>query len=264
MRRLRTAVLTGVLMAVLLAWPAKAQELDSLLDEAGVTGAIVVIRASDGRAWTGGGERVDARFIPASTFKIPNSLILLQSGVVSGPDAALAWDGTERPFASWNQDQTFAQAFQRSTVWAYQAWTLELDRGAMQAALEALDYGNGDAGGAPDRFWLDGPLEISAREQAGFLSRLHARALPFEAGVMETVIDLMALRRGEGWVLRGKTGWRFGGEPDTGWFAGWLELEGEAWLFALNIDMPDPPAQLALRARLAEAALQEVSGWTPD
>lgn len=235
-----------------------------MLDEAGVRGTITVQRVSDGREWTGGGERADTRFIPASTFKIPNSLILLQSGTVSGPDNALAWDGTEHAFAVWNQDQSFAEAFQRSTVWAYQHWTRQLGRDAMTVHIAALDYGNGETGGDADmdRFWLDGPLEISAREQIGFLSRLHVRDLPFDAGTMETVIAMMEQGSGEDWILRGKTGWRFDGEPDIGWYVGWLEFEGETWLFALNIDMPDPAAQLRLRAEIVEAALGEVSGWT--
>ncbi|WP_429911083.1 penicillin-binding transpeptidase domain-containing protein [Glycocaulis sp.] len=255
----------GLLAAMLmLLAPAQAQELDHLLDEAGVTGTILIQRVSDGREWTGGADRADARFIPASTFKIPNSLILLQSGAVSGVDDALVWDGTQHAFAVWNQDQTFADAFQRSTVWAYQHWTRQLGHEAMSRQIAALDYGNGDIGeaGLVDRFWLDGPLAINAREQVGFLARLQARTLPFDTGTMDTVIAMMEQGSGDGWTLRGKTGWRFGGEPDIGWYVGWLEFEGESWLFALNIDMPDPASQVRLRAGIVEAALGEVSGWT--
>ncbi|MFC4723972.1 penicillin-binding transpeptidase domain-containing protein [Glycocaulis abyssi] len=255
----------GLLAVILmLLAPAHAQELDQLLDEAGVTGTILIQRVSDGAEWTGGADRLDERFIPASTFKIPNSLILLQSGIVSGVDDALIWDGTEHAFAVWNQNQTFAEAFQRSTVWAYQHWTRQLGHEAMSGQIAVLDYGNGDVGGAGlvDRFWLDGPLAICAREQVGFLARLQARTLPFDAAHMETVIAMMEQASGEGWTLRGKTGWRFDGEPDIGWYVGWLEFEGETWLFALNIDMPDPASQVRLRAAIAEAALNEVSGWT--
>lgn len=255
---------TAALMVVLLAWPAHAQELDHLLDEAGVTGTILIQRVSDGAESSGGAQRLDERFIPASTFKIPNSLILLQSGTVSGPDDALVWDGTQHAFAVWNQNQTFTQAFQRSAVWAYQHWTRQLGHEAMGSHVAALDYGNGETGGDAnvDRFWLDGPLEISAREQVGFLARLQARTLPFDETHMETVITMMEQASGEGWILRGKTGWRFGGEPDIGWYVGWLEFGGEIWLFALNIDMPDPASQVRLRAGIVEAALNEVSGWT--
>lgn len=256
--------LTAMAAMIAVAWSAHAQELDPLLENAGVNGTLLIQRVSDGHEWSGGAERLDDRFIPASTFKIPNSLILLQSGIVSGPQDALVWDGTEHAFAVWNQDQTFMEAFQRSTVWAYQHWTRQLGHDAMAARIAALAYGNGDIGEASsvDRFWLDGPLGTSAREQVDFLTRLHARHLPFDVAHMDTVIAMMEQASGESWVLRGKTGWRFGGEPDTGWYVGWLEFEGETLVFALNIDMPDPAAQVRLRSAIVEAALGHVSGWS--
>ncbi|MCW5725394.1 MAG: class D beta-lactamase [Maricaulaceae bacterium] len=254
MRLVFAAVISGLsLMSA-----AHAQELDALLRDAGVTGAVIVHRVSDGREWTGGGARLDERFIPASTFKIPNSLIILQTGVAADPDAEmLVWDGEPRRFEIWNQDQTLRQAFARSTVWAYQEWARRVGHDRMAEWMARLDYGNGGAGGEDDidRFWLEGPLEISAREQAGFLARLHARDLPFDAEVMETVIAMMVVEEGEGWTLRGKTGWRFGGDPDVGWFAGWAERDGEAWIVALNIDMPEPAAQTRLRVEIARRAL---------
>lgn len=255
------AAIAAVFAAV---WSAQAQELDPLLENAGLTGTLLIQRVSDGHEWSGGTHRLDERFIPASTFKIPNSLILLQSGTVSGADEALEWDGTEHAFAAWNQDQSFGQAFQRSAVWAYQHWTRQLGPEAMRAHITALDYGNGEIGApaSADRFWLDGPLQISAREQIGFLARLQARDLPFDAAHMDTVIAMMEQASGDKWTLRGKTGWRFGGEPDTGWYAGWLEYDGDTWLFALNIDMPDPASQVGLRASVVEAALRLVTGWS--
>lgn len=69
--------------------PVHAGSLSPLLEEAGVEGAVLVRRVSDGAEWTGGGVRIEERFLPASTFKIPNSLIILQSGAVSDVDADL-------------------------------------------------------------------------------------------------------------------------------------------------------------------------------
>ena len=256
--------LAAIAAAIAVAWPAPAQELDPVLENAGVTGTILIHRVSDGQEWSGGAHRLDERFIPASTFKIPSSLILLQSGTVSGGDEALEWDGTKHAFAAWNQDQSFREAFQRSAVWAYRHWTRQLGHDAMSTHVSALGYGNGDTGepSSADRFWLEGPLAISAREQIGFLARLQARDLPFDSAHMDTVIAMMEQASGEKWTLRGKTGWRFGGEPDTGWYVGWLEYDGDAWLFALNIDMPDPASEVHLRASIVEMALRVVTGWS--
>lgn len=252
-------VLTGlVLSGVLLAAPAYAQDLDPLLDEAGVEGTLLVQRLSDGREWSANPGRAEQRFIPASTFKIPNSLIILETGVVADPDAdSLEWDGEERWLDAWNQDQNLREGFARSAVWAYQEWARRVGPETMAGQVAALDYGNAEIGGPEDvdRFWLEGPLAISAREQVDFLKRLQARELPVSQDVQDTVVDIMQAEAGEGWVLRGKTGWRFDGEPDIGWHVGWLEAGAEVWFFALNIDMPDPDREVPLRTELTRAAL---------
>lgn len=233
--------------------------LDAVLGEEQATGAILVRRLSDGVEWTGGGGRVDQRFLPASTFKIVNSLIILETGVVADPDQdPLAWDGVERA-SYWDRDMTLRDAFRRSAVWAYQHWARDVGHARMGEAVLRLGYGNADIGGpeSVDLFWLQGPLEISAREQVGFLQRLHARALPMDTAIQDTVIDVMRHRSGEGWTLYAKTGWAIRGEPNHGWYVGWLETEAETWLFAVNVDLDYETGDGALRERLARRALVE-------
>src|SRR5215472_1828652 len=41
-------------------------------------------------------EKCTERFSPCSTFKIPHTAIALETGVASGPDFALPWDGIKR------------------------------------------------------------------------------------------------------------------------------------------------------------------------
>ena len=239
--------------------------LDAVLAAENVTGAILVRRLSDGAEWAGGGARVDQRFLPASTFKIPNSLIILETGVIADPQGqALAWDGVERS-AGWDQDQTLQTAFIRSAVWAYQHWAREVGYERMREHVAGLDYGGGDIGpaGDVDRFWLEGALEISAREQVDFLQRLHARDLPFRAEVQAQVVDIMRHRSGEGWILRAKTGWAIRDEPNHGWYVGWLEADGEIWFFAVNVDLDWRTGEGAVRERLARNALIAVGAPIP-
>lgn len=242
----------------------RAPGLDTLLHEAEVSGAILIRRVSDGAEWTGGGDRVDERFVPASTFKIANSLILLEAGVITDPEnEIIAWDGVERG-GGWDQDQTLRLAFRRSAYWAYSALAREAGQTVMARSVALLGYGDEHIGGPDDAgtFWLEGPLSITAREQVGFLQRLHARALPVTPAHMETVIGFMEADAGEDWVLRGKTGWgQPEGEPDIGWFVGWLETETDTWLFAVNIDMTDPARHRDLRRELAEAALRRLGAY---
>lgn len=234
-----------------------AGQLNAIFEDAGETGTVLVRRLSDRAEWSGGEARVDQRFLPASTFKIPNSLIILESGIVSDPDTdLLVWDGVERS-TGWDQDQSLRTGLRRSAVWAYQHWARQVGHARMRAQVEALDYGNNQIGAAQmlDRFWLEGPLEISAREQVNFLERLYAQALPIDVGVQAQVIDIMEHDRGEGWVLRAKTGWAIRGEPDIGWFVGWLETEDDVWLFALNMDLDFETGVGVMREHLARQAL---------
>ena len=231
--------------------------LDAVLEAEGATGALLIRGLSDGAEWTGGGDRVDQRFLLASTFKIPNSLIILETGVVSDPDAdILAWDGVER-MSGWDEDQSLRTGLRRSALWAYQHWARQVGHARMRAAVATLDYGDGDIGGLAqiDRFWLTGPLTISAREQVDFLQRLQARAVPVRREVQDQVVDIMRHREGEGWVIRAKTGWAIRDAPNHGWYVGWLEAEDDVWLFAVNVDLDWETGEGALRERLARNAL---------
>src|SRR5690606_1029147 len=66
-----------------------------------VTGAFVLLDAQTGRVVRHDAERARTRFLPASTYKIPNTLIALETGVASGPDFALAWDSAAVPRQAW-------------------------------------------------------------------------------------------------------------------------------------------------------------------
>lgn len=241
---------------------APADDLNHIFDDAGLTGTLVIERLSDGREWTAFPDRSDVRIAPASTFKIPNALIQLQTGTVSGADDdLLAWDGVSRG-GSWDDAQSLRTAFRRSAVWAFQAWTAETGHAAMREQIAGLNYGNGEIGGPESvtTFWLDGTLRISAREQIGFLRRLEARDLPFRSDVMEDVIDIMETDRGETWVLRAKTGWGIREDPHVGWYVGWLETGDEVYFFALNVDLDFRAGDGRVRERLVRQGLDSVTG----
>jgi len=227
--------------------------------------ALIIRRLGDGTEWTAGNLRLDDRFPPASSSKIPHTLIALETGIADGSDAPFVWDGIERHFASWNQDQTLASAFSRSAVWVYQQITTELGRQAMSDWLTRFDYGNHDVGGQDDltTYWLRGPLEISAREQADFLESLASRHLPVSQRTYDIAEIVMRANGGEDWTLYAKTGWRHDGiNIDIGWYVGWLEtvIEGDAetFVFAFNMDMPNPSEDLDRRLSTVHTALVEI------
>lgn len=257
-----------IILVLMISAPVFAQELDPAFARHDAVGTIVIERLSDQRQWTANPERAAQRFLPASTFKIPNSLIILETGVIGDPAGdIIAWDGVERGGA-WDQDQSLRTALRRSAVWAYQVWAREVGHDRMQRLVSAMGYGNADTGppDAVDLFWLEGPLEISAQEQIAFLGRLYARDLPFRAEVMDDVVEIMEAGRGEGWVLRAKTGWAIRDDPNTGWYVGWLETEDDVFFFALNMELDFTADDGRNRIRIARSALETVTGLdlSPD
>src|SRR5690242_862350 len=66
----------------------------------------------------------DSAYLPASTFKIVNSLVGIQTGVAKDENMVIPWDGVTRPIAEWNKDMTMKEAFNVSCV----PWFQELAR----------------------------------------------------------------------------------------------------------------------------------------
>ena len=227
----------------------------------GVTGSFILC-STDGDSC----ERIDAdrcaqRFIPASTFKILNSLIALETGAVDGTGEVLPWDGRRHRITSWNQDQDMEHAFQRSCVWFYQELARRIGSERMQAWVDSCDYGNRDIGGGIDRFWLDGALRISQEEQIVLLRRLWHETLPFRRDVQQTVKRLMVLEKGEDYVLSGKTGLADLDGVFTGWLVGFIERGERSWCYALNISSADMEMTdfARLRHTILRALLEERS-----
>ncbi len=244
------------------------KNLDSILATERVDpsrAALLIVRLEDGQRWSSGGERLAERFTPASTSKIPHTLIALETGAVSGPDEVFEWDGKLRRFTDWNETQDLQTAFKRSTVWIFQILTQRIGRSALSDWLGRFDYGNADIGG-PQRvteYWLTGPLAISAEEQVAFLGHLALRDLPLKAETYAAALPIMIAKTDGTATIYAKTGWKsVPGETDIGWYVGWLEQAGGdapgTYVFAYNMDMMAPETDRAKRRIVVYHALEAI------
>jgi beta-lactamase class D len=224
----------------------------------GAAGAFVLYDAAAGRTIVHDPQRAARRFRPASTYKILNSLIALETGVIADEHEVIPWDGTDRG-DWWNGDQAMTRAFQRSTVWFYQELARRIGEERMRTWVERVGYGNRDIGGDIDRFWLDGALTISAEEQVALLRRLHAGTLPFSERSQTILRRIMLFQEGDGWLIRAKTGWTRADGVQIGWLVGWVERDGHPYFFATQIESRDPeiPMQRAQR-EITRGALTEL------
>jgi beta-lactamase class D len=195
-------------------------------------------------------ERSGQPYIPASTFKICNSLIGLETGVIKDQHFVIPWDSVKRQVPNWNSNHDFRTAFKNSTVWYYQELARRVGAERMKYWLDKTGYGNTDTSGGIDKFWLSGGLRITPLQQIDFLKRLHDNMLPFSQRSMDIVKNIMIARDTLDYVVRAKTGWGMQDNRDIGWYTGYLETVDNVYYFANCIQTNDPDNNDFARARV--------------
>ncbi|MBR0778418.1 class D beta-lactamase [Bradyrhizobium diazoefficiens] len=243
--------------------PPRNEFRDSLVKrftDLGTSGTFVGYKVEDYLIVASDKERSGEGKLPASTFKIPNSLIALETGVVADPDKdVFPWDGVKRSIEAWNKDHTLRSAIAVSAVPVYQEIARRIGQARMQKYVDLFDYGNRDIGGGIDQFWLTGNLRIDPVEQIDFVDRLRRRALPISKRSQDLVADILPVTKVGDSIIRAKSGLLGAerGEPSLGWMVGWAE-KGEAHtVFALNMDCPEP-RHVAARMTLTQDCLAEI------
>ncbi|HYU16800.1 MAG TPA: penicillin-binding transpeptidase domain-containing protein [Candidatus Acidoferrum sp.] len=230
----------------------------------GVEGAFVLLDTETGKLTLLHDRVARRRYIPQSTFKIANTLIGLETGVIPDEHFSLRWDGVQREVPDWNRDQDLASAMKFSVVWFYQEVARRIGKERMTAWVKKLGYGNRTiAGGAIDRFWLDGPLRISPVEQVDFLRRLCAGNLPVEREHADLVLRLIELERGPNWVLRGKTGLGRDHDRAIGWLVGVVERDGRRSIYATVMFGESTDQLKPLRRPITEELLRQYGVLPP-
>lgn len=203
------------------------------------------------------------RYLPASTFKIANAMIGLDTGVAPDANFVIPWDGVKREFESWNQDHTLHSAMTASAIPYYQELARRTGPDRMRDWLQRLSYGNAEMGDRVDSFWLEGPLAIAPVEQVEFLRRLALGRLPIAERTRGIMLDMLVRKREGDATLRGKTGW---GYPHTdhelGWFVGWSERGAQrVYVAVLTLKLAPGVDIFPVRQAIAESVLHEAGAW---
>ena len=178
--------------------------------------------------------------IPASTFKIPNSLIALELGIVDDANSVFKWNGEKRLFKIWQQDLTFKQAFHYSCVPCYQEIARKIGEKRMNAFVEKFSYGMMDIhAGNIDDFWLHGASKINQFAQIDFLKRLYFSQLPISKRTEHIFKQMFIAKQTDDYTLRAKTGLAVSNGNYNGWYVGYLEKYDNIYFFATNINPKD-------------------------
>jgi len=249
--------------------PPRSEIRDSLakrFSDAGTAGTFVAYLTDDYLVIASDAARSGEALLPASTYKIPNSVIALETGVVSDPDKdVFKWDGVTRPFPDWNKDHTLRSAIAASAVPVYQEIARRIGEERMQRYVKTLDYGNKNIGGGIDRFWLSGDLRIDPIQQIDFIDRLRRGVLPVSKRSQDLTRDIVPVEKAGEALIHFKTGLigvddrtaKDGMRAETGWLVGWAEKGSAQTVFALNLDIREP-RHTGARMELAKLLLADV------
>lgn len=190
------------------------------------------------------------QFTPSSTYKICNSLIGLETGVIKDENFVIKWDSVTRQNPNWNKDHDLKAAFRNSTVWYYQENARRVGGVRMKYWLDKANYGNADTSGGIDKFWLTGGLRITPEQEIDFLKRLYNNKLPFSQRTMDIVKKIMVFEQTPFYTISSKTGWGGQDNKDIGWYVGYIETKGNVYYFANCIQTTDFNNNDFARARI--------------
>jgi beta-lactamase class D len=214
-------------------------ELKTVFDKYRMTGTMIILDQERNEYFGHNPGKWDTGYLPASTFKIVNSLIGLETGAIDS-NTVFKWNGEKRRLPQWEKDLRLEEAFRVSCVPCYQEVARKIGAERMKNWLDQLGYGNMVVTPATiDVFWLEGESRITPREQVQFLSRLYQEELPVKITSMMAVKEIMVQEDTTGFRLSGKTGWAIRNGNNYGWFVGYLETPGNVYFVATLVEPVD-------------------------
>jgi len=211
-------------------------ELNNIFNKMDLNGSILILDTKTGDYISNNFEWQKQGSLPASTFKIPNTIIALELGIVENDSTILQWDGKKRAMEIWEQDLKLKDAFQYSCVACYQNIAKEIGTERMQKYLKLLNYKGMDVkNNNINKFWLEGKSRINQRQQIEFLSDFYFDKLPISISTKNIMKSIMLNKSEKGYKLFAKTGWAMRKKNNIGWYIGFIETNDNTYIFATNV-----------------------------
>ena len=239
------------------------KSLDKFFKENNVTGSFGLFDNGQGQFTLSDIRKFsDSMYLPASTFKIVNSLIGLETGAVLDSATVLPYDSTRNARAECKGEMNMYNAFRISCPNWYQELATRIGKPQMQHWLDTLGYGERKARfvieNNLDTFWLDNSVKVTGDEQLGLVKKLYFDQLPFSKRSMRIVRNMMQWENNSNYQLYYKTGW---GEDEKkhsiGWIIGWIEENKHPYFFSLQIESADPNIDMkAIRIKMLKDILK--------
>ncbi|MBA4852481.1 class D beta-lactamase [Emticicia sp. BO119] len=184
----------------------------------------------------------DARIetLPASTFKIINLLIALETQVIKDENEIVKWVGkTDTTLYGYRpdiyKDMSVKEAFEVSAGWVFIELAKKIGKEKYKHYLKICQYGNGNLSQNDADFWNFGNFAISPINQIEFLIKVYEEKLPFSKKNMEILKKVMITEKTYAYSIRSKTGWTRVSSQDIGWWVGYIERNDNTYFFATRI-----------------------------
>ena len=204
----------------------------------------------------------DSAYLPASTFKIVNSLVGLETGKIVDEKMLIEWNGLQTTRSECDRRLTMQQAFTLSCFPYYQEVARRIGKDTMQFYLDSLGYGSRYSRAVIkriDSFWVDNSVKITADEQLGLVKKLYFDQLPFQKRTQRVVKEIMLVEKNSNYALSYKTGWGYKENGNSiGWIAGWIEENKHPYPFVLNVEGPHDMDMRTIRLNILKEILKHL------
>ena len=216
------------------------QDFKKYFDECNVEGAIAIYDHKNHTWILSDTVATRKETLPASTFKIINLLIALETKTIASENDIVKWPGSTdtlkydyRP--NIYHDITVKQAFEVSAGWAFIELAKKIGKDNYKKYLTLCHYGNINLSQTDPDFWNFGAFGISPINQVEFLKKLYEEKLPFSKRNIDIVKKVMITEQNDDYTIHSKTGWTRENDINTGWWVGYIENKNGAYFFATRL-----------------------------
>ncbi|MCP9768873.1 class D beta-lactamase [Lacihabitans sp. LS3-19] len=209
-------------------------------DSCGVDGAIAIFDKNNQQWILSDTGNVLKESLPASTFKIINLLIALETNAIKDENEIVKWIGKTDTVKYGYRPEIYhnmpvKEAFEVSAGWVFVELAKKIGKENYQKYLTACHYGNLNLDEKDDDFWNFGSFEISPINQVEFLKNLYEGKLPFSKKNIEIVKRVLISEENDNFTIRSKTGWTRENNTNTGWWVGYMEANKNVYFFATRL-----------------------------
>jgi len=216
------------------------QDFNKHFDECSVEGAIAIYDHKNHTWILSDTVATRKETLPASTFKIINLLIALETKTIASENDIVKWPGSTdtlkydyRP--NIYHDITVKEAFEVSAGWAFIELAKKIGKDNYKKYLTLCHYGNINLSQTDPDFWNFGAFGISPINQVEFLKKLYEEKLPFSKRNIEIVKKVMITEQNDDYTIHSKTGWTRENDINTGLWVGYIENKNGAYFFATRL-----------------------------